>query len=70
MNCMNHLLNDNAVISLRTRTFKSRLLNKAKVEQNETLLKFLNVAMPILIVGILGIIMFIIRKRKYSKTAA
>ena len=70
MNCMNHLLNDNAVISLRTRTFKSRLLNKAKVEQNETLLKFLNVGLPILIVGVFGVLTFIIRKRKYSKTAA
>ena len=67
---MNHLLNDNAVISLRTRTFKSRLLNKAKVEQNETLLKFLNVGLPILIVGVFGVLTFIIRKRKYSKTAA
>ncbi len=70
MNCMNHLLNDNAVISLRTRTFKSRLLNKAKVEQNETLLKFLNVALPIIIVGVFGVIMFIMRRRKYSKIAA
>lgn len=67
MNCMNHLLNDNAVIALRTRTFKSRLLNKVKVEQSKSLIKFLNVGLPILIVSAFGIIMFLFRKKRFRK---
>ncbi len=69
MNCMNHLLNDNAVISLRTRTFKSRLLNKVKVEKNKSLIKFLNVGLPIIIVGLFGIVMFVLRKKRFRKIA-
>jgi len=67
MNCMNHLLNDNAVIALRTRSFKSRLLNKAKVEPNKGMIKFLNVAAPILLIMLIGVVLHLFRKSKYSK---
>ncbi len=67
MNCMNYLLDDKAVISLRTRTFKSRLLSVAKLTENKTLIKFINVILPILLIGLLGLIMFFIRRSRYAK---
>jgi len=67
MNCMNYLLDDKAVISLRTRTFKSRLLSVAKLSENKTLIKFVNVVLPILLIGLLGLAMFFIRRSKYAK---
>ncbi|MFK7757701.1 MAG: gliding motility-associated ABC transporter substrate-binding protein GldG [Flavobacteriales bacterium] len=67
MNAMNYLLNDKAVISLRTRTFKSRLLSKAAVENNKTLIKFMNVGLPIVIVMLFGVAMFVYRKNKFRK---
>lgn len=67
MNCMNYLLDDRAVIALRTRTFKSRLLSAAKVKPNEFLIKFINVGVPILIMALLGLVMFFIRRSKFAK---
>jgi len=69
LNCMNYLLDDKAVIAVRTRTFKSRLLSAAKVSDNKFLIKFINVALPIALMALLGIVMYFIRKSKYRKHA-
>lgn len=66
LNCVNYLTDDEGWISLRSRELKLRLLNKPAT----TLRKFWqlsNVLLPLLVLGLTGLVFFCIRKRKYTK---
>ena len=70
MNCMNYLLDDQALISVRSRTIKLRKLADEKIQTSSTSIKVINTAVPILVVAILGIIQFVARTRRWTKKAA
>jgi len=67
LNAMDYLLEDNAVISLRSRELKLRLLNKTKVNDEYNYWKAFNTALPILIIILFGFISIWMRKRRYAK---
>lgn len=67
MNCMNYLMDDQALISVRSRTIELRQLNVAEVQSGRTGIQLANTAMPLLLIILFGIIQFIIRKRKWAK---
>jgi ABC-2 type transport system permease protein len=67
LNCMNYLLDDQALISVRSRTIELRKLDMARVQANKNTIKIANTALPILIVLIIGIIQFFLRKKKWAK---
>ena len=54
-------------LQLRSRTFKLRLLNKNLAATDATFWKVINIAVPIVLLGVCGIIFFILRKRKYVR---
>jgi len=66
LNCMNYLLDDEGLLQLRSREIKLRLLDKKKAATQITKWKFINVAIPILIIVCFGLIQYFIRKKKYS----
>ena len=70
MNCMNYLLDDQALISVRSRTIELRKLAAEKIQTSSASIKALNTALPILVLAIWGIIQFVIRKRRWTKKAA
>ncbi|NOR87597.1 MAG: hypothetical protein GQ527_08320 [Bacteroidales bacterium] len=65
LNAMNYLIDENGLISIRSREIKLRLLDKNKMESQMTLIKTLNVMFPILIIVFLGLYIQWRRKRKY-----
>ena len=67
LNCVNYLLDDSGVTSLRTREVKVRLLDRIKINRELMFWRVLNVGLPVLIVLIMGFVYMFIRKRKYSK---
>lgn len=67
LNCVNFLLDDSGVMSLRNREVKVRLLDRAKIAGEGGFWRWFNVGMPILIIVALGLVYMIIRKNKYSK---
>lgn len=65
LNTMNYLLDDDALISLRSRSIELRTLNADKVQSEKLLWQFINVVLPLMLVVVLGITMYFIR-RKHS----
>jgi ABC-type uncharacterized transport system involved in gliding motility auxiliary subunit len=69
LNCMNYLLDDQALISVRSRTIKLRKLDTAEVNLNRSAIQIRTVVLPILVVLGLGVVQFVLRKRKWSAVA-
>jgi ABC-2 type transport system permease protein len=66
LNCVNYLLDDEGLLQLRSREVKLRQLDKKKVTLQRTKWQVTNVVLPLLIVIVLGMISFYLRKRKYT----
>lgn len=68
MNCVNYLLDDNGLINIRTKDVKLPMLNTQKVYDNYTLAGLLTVGLPLLVLGIFGLLFTWLRKRAYAST--
>jgi len=66
LNCVNYLLDESGLIAVRSREIKLRMLDKTKIENEKLFWQILNVISPLLIIVTFGLIMFFIRKRKFS----
>ena len=66
LNSINYMLGDNALIKLRNKQYKIRLLNKDKVAKEKLKWQLINTILPIGLIVLLGIIVGIIKKRKYA----
>mgnify|MGYP000599964327 CR=1 FL=1 len=67
LNAVDYLLEDNAVINLRSRELKLRLLDKTKVNEEYNYWKAFNTILPIMIVILFGIISIWMRRRRYAR---
>ncbi|MES2810830.1 MAG: gliding motility-associated ABC transporter substrate-binding protein GldG [Bacteroidota bacterium] len=67
MNCVNYLLDDNGLINIRSKQVDLPLLDKEKVSENYTYTQFLTVGLPLVILGVFGIVFTYLRKRRFSK---
>ena len=67
VNCINYLVDDYGLMNLRSREVKLRLLDKPRIKAGKTLWQLINVAGPVLIVILAGLIYAFFRKRKYTK---
>jgi ABC-2 type transport system permease protein len=67
LNCIDYLCDESGLMTVRSRELKLRLLDKTRINNNKLSIQITNVAVPVLIVLIFGIIMIIIRKRIYNK---
>ncbi|MGZ4097986.1 MAG: gliding motility-associated ABC transporter substrate-binding protein GldG [Bacteroidia bacterium] len=66
LNCVNYLLDDEGLLQLRSREVKLRQLDRKKITLQRTKWQVTNVVLPLLLVIVLGIISFYLRKRKYT----
>jgi gliding-associated putative ABC transporter substrate-binding component GldG len=67
MNCVNYLLDDNGLINIRSKEVSLPILDKEKVYATYTRSQLITVGLPIVILGIFGLLFTYFRKRKYSK---
>ena len=67
MNCTNYLLDDNGLISIRSKDVDLPLLDKEKVYENYTFAQLITIGLPLLVLGIVGLLFTFLRKRKYTK---
>ncbi len=67
LNCVNYLLDDNGLINIRSRDLDLPLLDKEKVYANYSLIQFITIGLPILILVLFGVIFTFFRKKKYAK---
>ncbi len=68
LNCVNYLLDDEGLLQLRSREVKLRLLDKKKVTQQRGKWRFINVALPLLIIVALGTMQFYLRRRRFTRS--
>jgi ABC-2 type transport system permease protein len=66
LNCMNYLVDGGGLISLRSREVRLRLLDKTMVDANRTYYQWINTALPIGLICLLGLLAYTLRKRRYS----
>lgn len=71
LNALNYMLDDSGLLESRTKDFKIRRLDPKKLENNNIILRWqiINVAAPILLVIIAGLLIIYLRRRKYSRPA-
>jgi ABC-2 type transport system permease protein len=67
INCLNYLVDDNGIMELRSRELKLRLLDRSVIRTERFKWQIINIAGPVLIVIIAGIIYSMLRRRKYTK---
>lgn len=67
INCVNYLCADDDLLMIRAKNFKIGALSKVKVQQEKTFYTVLNIAVPLLIIIILGIVMNLVRRIRYRK---
>jgi ABC-2 type transport system permease protein len=69
MNVVNYMTDRTGLMELRSREFKLRLLNKEILGEKSRLLKWklVNTLLPLLLVLVSGLIIQVVRRRKYTR---
>ena len=68
VNTIEYMFDDKGVIESRGKDVKLRLLDKAKIEETRGLWQFINIAIPLIFLGIFAFIFNWLRRRKYGKS--
>ena len=68
MNVINFMTDETGIMELRSREFKLRLLNREVINQKSQVLKWklLNTLLPLILVLLSGLVIQLVRKRKYT----
>ncbi len=67
LNALNYLTDGPGLISLRTREFKLRLLDKTKINRQRIQWQLFNVMMPLILMLVFAFVIIALRKRKYGR---
>jgi gliding-associated putative ABC transporter substrate-binding component GldG len=68
LNCLNYMVDDKGIMALRSRELKIRLLNTAKIKKEKLKWQLINIAGPLLVVVVAGLLHSYFRRRKYTRT--
>ncbi len=67
LNCIDYLLDESGLMSLRAKDYNLRLLNKQKAEEEKRYWRVLNMAAPVGIVILFGLIFNFIRRQRFVR---
>ena len=67
INSVNYLLDESGLINIRNKEVKLSLLNSNKVKESYTTTQMLTIGLPLLILGLFGVVFNFLRKKKYGK---
>ncbi len=65
-NAVNYLLNDDGLINIRTKEVKLAFLDSKKIEDQKLKWQIINIALPLVILGVFGFVFNYLRKRRYA----
>ncbi|MCK8479841.1 gliding motility-associated ABC transporter substrate-binding protein GldG [Psychroserpens algicola] len=66
-NAVNYLLNDDGLINIRTKEVKLAFLDFQKIENQKSKWQIINIALPLVILGLFGIVFNYFRRKRYTK---
>ena len=67
LNAVNYLLNDDGLINIRTKEVKLAFLDSNKIEAEKTKWQLINIALPLIVLGVFGLIFNFFRRKHYGK---
>jgi len=67
VNAGNYLLDEQGVIAARTRQFTLRPMDKVRLKEERTFWQALNLLAPLALVGLVGLVWQVVRRRKYTR---
>jgi ABC-2 type transport system permease protein len=67
LNCIEYLTDDAQLIETRNKEIKLRLLDKVKAREQKLMWQVLNMALPVVLIAIFGLVYNFIRRRKYAR---
>lgn len=70
VNTLNYMTDASGLINLRSKEFRLRLLDKAKIKEHRLSWQLMNTALPVFIVILAGIIIGLARQRRYARKAS
>jgi ABC-2 type transport system permease protein len=65
LNTVNYLLDDTGLINIRAKTISIQFLDPAKIEEQKVKWQIINIALPLVILMIFGVVFGFVRKLKY-----
>ncbi|REC62069.1 gliding motility-associated ABC transporter substrate-binding protein GldG [Chryseobacterium pennae] len=65
-NALDYLLDDSNLMELRNRNIEERLLDRHRIEDERTTWQWLNLLLPLVIIGLIGGLFFWLRKKKFG----
>ena len=66
LNAVNYLIDDINLMNIRSKELRLRLLNEERIKKEQFKWKLINVVFPVLFVIFFGVLVVLIRKRKYT----
>ncbi|MEM6541593.1 MAG: hypothetical protein AAF634_10550 [Bacteroidota bacterium] len=66
INCTNYLLDDLGLLQLRTKQVAIALLDPQKIVAQKRTWQWLGIGLPLLLIGLLGVIVLLLRKHYYG----
>lgn len=66
-NCIDYMLGEETLLSIRSRTIDLHPLDKLKVEKQGGFYKFINIFIPVISILLLALVVFVVRRYKYIK---
>jgi len=66
-NCVDYMMGESTLLSIRSRVIDLHPMDKLKVEKKGAMYKFINIFVPVLFVIVLAFIVFVTRRSKYAK---
>ena len=66
LNCIDYLVSNNGIFQARNKDFTLRLLDKKKTQEQRSLWQIINIAVPIVVILLFGVVYAWRRKQKYS----
>ncbi|PRB01481.1 gliding motility-associated ABC transporter substrate-binding protein GldG [Chryseobacterium sp. MYb7] len=64
-NALDYLLNDSNLMELRNRNIEERLLDRQRITEEKSTWQWLNLLLPLVIIGLIGGLFFWLRKKKF-----
>lgn len=68
LNTLDYMLDDFSLIDVRAKTITLRVLDMDRIADEKEFWRFLNIAFPLFIIGVLGITQYISRKRRFARS--
>lgn len=66
LNAVNYLLDDDGLINIRNKTVSIAFLDAQKVEDEKGTWQFINIALPLILLGLFGFVFNYFRRKKYA----